>query len=186
MKYKFRKALSPRALRAQKVDLIKKDLATAKSIILFASSKVPHLELEGLRHKLEEAQSGAKLRFVKNTLFRVAAKDAGLPEGIYSDEVLKESTAVLFVENEDFITAIKVLKEVFGKNENVSVKIALLDNELYQSAQVMSFASIPSKQELYGKLVGSMKSPIYGLYYALTSDLRKLAFGLQAVSSKLQ
>ena len=50
----------------------------------------------------------------------------------------------------------------------------------------MEFASVPSKQELYTKLVGSMKSPLFRLHNGLTYDMRKLALGLKAISLKNQ
>ncbi|MFA6005877.1 MAG: 50S ribosomal protein L10 [Patescibacteria group bacterium] len=182
MKYKFRIALSPKQLREKSVEEIKKDLAGAKSLFLFSSVQVKHQDFEELRKKL--ATVNAKLKFVKNTLFRVAAKDKKLPENLLVDTVLFEQTAVVFINGEDFIAPIKMFKEAFGKNEAVKVKMAFLDKEVYEASRVLEFATIPSKQELYAKLVGSLKSPIYGLYYALTSDMRKLAYGLKAIADK--
>lgn len=184
MKYKFRISLTPKQLREKSVQEIKKDLDSAKSLILFSSTFVKHQDFEALRNKLRTVN--AKLKFVKNTLFRVAAKDKKIPDGLLADAVLFEQTAVIFINSEDFVAPIKLFKEALGKNENVKVKMAFLDSELYDSNKVMEFASVPSKQELYAKLVGSMKSPLYRLHNALTSDMRKLAVGLQAISLKNQ
>ncbi len=183
MKHKFRLNYSPKQLRNLKVEEIKKELSTAKSLVLFTTDQVPHQDLENLRKKLVEVH--ASLRFVKNTLFRVAAAEMKLPESLYADTILTGSTAVMFIQDEDFVAALKVLKEVFGKNENVKIKIGFIDNDLYDSSKVLEFARIPTKTELYTKLVGSLQSPVYGLYNALTSDLRKLAYALQAISSKI-
>lgn len=183
MKLKFRTQYAPRELRAQKVEELKKALSTAKSIVLFSTERVPHIEFETFRKKL--ASVGTHLHFVKNTLFRVAAREAKLNEALFEDAILQGSTAVLFIESEDFVMPIKIFKEAFGKNENVKIKIGFIDSTIYESGKVLAFASIPSKQELYTKLVGSMSSPLYGLYYALTSDLRKLAIGLHAISLKM-
>lgn len=182
MKYKFRVALTPKQLREKSVQEIKKDLESAKSLILFSSTFVKHQDFEALRNKLRPLN--AKLKFVKNTLFRVAAKDKGIPEALLADKVLFEQTAVIFVNSEDFIAPIKLFKEALGKNENVKVKMAFLDTEVYDSSKVLEFASIPSKQELYAKLVGSMKSPLYRLHNALTYDMRRLAMGLKAIADK--
>ena len=130
MKYKFRLAFTPKQLREQSVAEIKKDLSESKSLILFSTTFVKHQDFEVLRKKLATAH--AKLKFVKNTLFRVAAKDQKLPANLLTDTILFEQTAVIFVKDEDFITPIKMFKEAFGKVETVKVKMAFLDKELYE------------------------------------------------------
>lgn len=181
MKYKFRKEYSSRELKKQIITGLEKELKTAKSIILFRSEKVTHQEFETLRKKLKTTSS--KLQFVKNTLFRVVAKKLGLPEKLSLDEIIKGPTALISVQSEDFVAPIKLLKEQFAKNENVTIKIALLDSDIYESTKVMEFANIPSKQELYTKLVGSLKSPLYKLSYALNYNVQKLVIAIKGIAS---
>lgn len=183
MKYKFRAKFSTKELKKTEVAELTKLLTASKSLILFFGAAVKHQELETLRAKLTPAH--AQLRFVKNTLFRVAAKAAKLPESLSSEEVLKEATAVVFINSDDFVTPIKILKEALGKNETVRMKIGFLDTEVYEGAKVLTFASIPSKEQLIAKMVGSLKSPLYRLHNALSYDMRKLAMGLSERAKKL-
>lgn len=182
MKYKFRAKFSTKELKKTEVAELTQLLTGSTSLILFFGAAVKHQELEALRAKLTPAK--AQLRFVKNTLFRVAAKAAKLPESLSSDEVLREATAVVFINSDDFVTPIKILKEALGKNETVRMKIGFLDTEVYEGAKVLTFASIPSKEQLIAKMVGSLKSPLYRLHNALSYDIRRLAMGLQQVASK--
>lgn len=183
MKYKYRKNLTQKELKKTEIEKLTQLLLASKSIVLFFGAAVPHLELEALRAKLSPV--GAHLRFLKNTLFKVAAKAAKLPDALIADSVLKEATAAMFINGDDFIAPIKVLKEVLGKNETVKMKIGFLDSDVYEGAKVYSFANIPSKEELIGKLVGSLKAPQYRLHNALSYNIRALAMGLSERAKKV-
>lgn len=182
MKLKFRTKLTSKELKQHSVDTLKKELSEAKSILLFSSSDVTHKTFEELRQKLEETQ--AKLRFVKNTLFKVAAKELKLPESLYTQEVITGPTSVIYILTDDFISVIKALDTQFKGQKNVQVKIAFLAQEIYNQAQVLEFAKIPSIAELQAKLVGMLNSPIQKLHYSLSYDLGKLVRSLSAIAKK--
>ena len=182
MKFKFRNKLSPKALRQEKVEAIKSELKSAKSLVLFSSVNVTHKAFEDFRKKLEKIN--AKLRFVKNTLYRVAAVELKLPETLFSEEVLLGPTAAIYILNDDFISPIKLLNEEFGKEQKVKVKIALLDKDIYESAKVLEFAKIPSVDELRAKLVGTLNNPIQKLYYGLSDSIGKLVRSLNQIAAK--
>ena len=180
MKLKFRARNTPKELRDIAVQNIKTRLQEAKSVVLFSSQFVTHQDFETLRKELVKTQ--AKLEFVKNTLFRVACKELSLPETLYTDEIMFGPSGAVFITTDDFVGAIKVLKAQFGKNENVKVKVGLLDSEVYEASKVLEFANIPSIEQLHAKLVGSLVGPLYGLHYALSSDMNKLVRGLSEVA----
>jgi len=78
MKLKFRTKLTNKELKKQTVEAIKKELSEAKSLIIFSSSHITHKSFEEFRVQL--AGINVKLRFVKNTLFKVAASELKLPK----------------------------------------------------------------------------------------------------------
>lgn len=182
MKLKFRNQLSQKQLRQKQVEALKLELSQAKSIILFSSEAITHKAFEEFRVKL--AEINAKLRFVKNTLFKVAAKELKLPEALYEQAIITGPTSAIYILTDDFISATKVLKEQFGSQKSVQVKIAFLDKELYNKAQVLEFAGIPSVLELQSKLVGLLNSPIQKLHYSLTYNLGNLVRSLNAIIQK--
>lgn len=182
MKQKFRNKLTQKELRNQKVEELKKELTDAKSLILFSSENISHRDFEEFRLKL--AQVKAKLRFVKNTLFKVACESLDLPSELYKQEILTGPTAAIYILSEDFLGVAKALNDQFGKQEGVSVKVGFLDKELYNKSQVIEFAHIPSSQDLKTMLVSRLNSPIQKLHYSLTYDLGKLVRSIKAISEK--
>ncbi len=182
MKYKFRIKHSPKELREQRVDSLKKELSEAKSFVLFSSSNVTHQQFEELRTKLTETDT--KLRFVKNTLFRISAESLKFPKELYAEDILQGPTAAILVMGDDFVASLKALKAVFGQTETVKVKIGFLDQAVYGGSQVLEFAKIPSPEELRAKLVGMIKSPLYGLHRALSYDTQRLAVVLTKIGEK--
>lgn len=182
MKLKFRQKLSSKELRQQTVEQLKKELTEAKSLILFSSQLIKHQAFEDFRKKLDAAQ--AKLHFVKNTLFKVAARELKLPEALYADLVLTGPTAAIYILGDDYIAVIKAFAAAFGDQEGVQVKIAFLDKEIYGKDQVLQFSRIPSVAELQAKLVSLINNPIQKFYYSLTYDLGKLVRSLGQIAQK--
>ena len=182
MKQKFRDKLTQKELRTAKVEELQQELKNAKSIILFSSRTVSHKSFEEFRVKLTEVD--AKLRFVKNTLFKVACESLNMPKELYTDEILTGPTAAIYILADDFLATTKALHEQFGKQKEVSVKIGLLDKEVYNKVQILQFASIPSANELKTMLVTRLNSPIQKLHYSLTYNLGKLVRSLKAISRK--
>lgn len=183
MKEKFRKLHSPKELRQKRVEALFEEIKQAHALILFTSSFITHQQFETLRIQLEP--HNASVRFVKNTLFKVAAKQAKLPDDIYKDEILFEQTGIIIVRSDDAVEPIKLFVKLFKEQaEQIRFKIAWVDEVVYDEKQVKVFATIPSKPELHARLVSSVVSPLYRLHRSLTSDLYKLAMALQQISLK--
>lgn len=180
MKLKFRTKLSSKELKTQAVEALKKELSEAKSLIVFSSLSVTHKAFEEFRQKLSEAD--AKLRFVKNTLFKVAAQELKLPESLYQAEIITGPTSVIYILSDDFIGVIKALNLQFANQKEVQVKIALLDKEIYSNSQVMEFGKIPSIKELQTKLVLTVNNPIQHFYNHLNDQVAKLVRSLHSVA----
>lgn len=180
MKLKFRLQHIPRELRTKRVQSIDSDLEDAKSVVLFKSMGVPHVMFEELRVKL--AEHNAKLRFLKNTLFKIAAKGKKLPEGLYTDQVLFGPTGAIIIYNEDFIPALKIFVETFKDDERIEFKVGYIEETLYEGTKIMTFATIPSRDQLITQLVWLLKNPLQRLHRVLTYDTTRLARGLQKIA----
>ena len=110
-----------------------------------------------LRAKLREA--GVHYTVVKNNLTRFAAKEVGLDA---LDEILHGPTAIA-TSDTDVIAPAKVLVEFAKENEALEIKSGFVDGKVVSIEEVMTYASIPSKEVLISKMLGSLQSPISAL-----------------------
>ena len=121
-----------------------------------------------LRKALREA--GVKYVVMKNTLTGRACEMCG-----YGDmkQYLNGMTAIAISNPTDPIAPAKILKEYAEKVESFQILAGYCDGEVLDAAGVNSLAEIPSKETLIAKFLGSIKSPIYNLAYALQAIIDK-------------
>ena len=62
----------------------------------------------------------------------------------------------------------------------------MLDKNLYNSEKVVQIAQLPSREELLGKIIGSMKSPMSKFVYALKYNTNKFVYILNAKSKEVK
>jgi large subunit ribosomal protein L10 len=133
-----------------------------------------------LRGKLRE--SDATFRVVKNTLTERAA-DAADAEALKS--ILEGPTALTFVRG-DAAAAAKAIAD-FQKatgGDLLPFKGGLMEGEAVDAAQISAISKLPSRQVLYGQLVGLVASPITGLARSLNQLVGGLALALGGVLEK--
>jgi large subunit ribosomal protein L10 len=133
-----------------------------------------------LRGKLRETD--ATFRVVKNTLTERAADQADA-EALKS--LLEGPTALTFVRG-DAAAAAKVIAD-FQKStggELLPFKGGLMDGGALDAAQITAISKLPSRQVLYGQLVGIVASPITGLARSLNGLVSGLAIALGGVLDK--
>ena len=71
------------------------------------------------------------------------------------------------------------------KDSSLSFKLSLLDNSIYDAEKTAQIAQLPSKDELLGKIIGSMKSPISKFVYTLKFNTNKFVYILRAKSKEV-
>lgn len=120
-----------------------------------------------MRKALREA--GVSYMVQKNTLTGRACDIVGFGE---MKPYLSGMTAIA-VSEKDEIAAAKVLKQYDDKVESFKILAGYIDGKVVDAETVLKLADIPSKEVLVGKFLGSIKSPVY-----------KLAYALQAVADK--
>src|SRR5699024_5343554 len=96
----------------------------------------------------------ATYRVSKNTLTKIAAKEAGV-EGI--DELLSGPTAIAFIEG-DAVNVAKGLRDVAKDNPALGIKGGVLDGKVLTIDEVKKLADLESREVLLGKLAGGLKS----------------------------
>jgi len=144
----------------------------------FARLSVP--ETEELRGNL--AKENAEFHIVKNSLFRHAAKVREFPE---LDEHLNGPTAIV-VGGENAPSVAKVLTKFFKEKEKVEVKVGVMDKQALSKDEVKALADLPSREELLGKLLGTLLAPASNLARLLNTPGTQLATVLDKRKEQLE
>ncbi|NLK38971.1 MAG: 50S ribosomal protein L10 [Clostridiales bacterium] len=114
-------------------------------------------------------KAGVEYAVVKNTLTKRACDEVGLSE---MSQYLKGMTA-LAISKDDPVAPAKILKEYSEKVPTFEIKSGFLDGAVIDVTSVMNLASIPSKETLIAKMMGSLQSSLYGLCYVLQAKIDK-------------
>ncbi|MBO5203198.1 MAG: 50S ribosomal protein L10 [Clostridia bacterium] len=120
-----------------------------------------------MRKALREA--GVNYMVMKNSLTGRACDEVGLSD---MKQYLTGMTAIA-IGTDNAVAPAKVLKEYAEKIESFQILAGYLDGKVVDVDTVKQLAEIPSKEVLIAKLLGSIKSPIYGLAYALQAVVDK-------------
>lgn len=107
-----------------------------------------------LRKQLREA--GVTYKVYKNTMIRFAAKGTEF-EPLFAH---LEGPTALAVSKEDAAAPAKILAGFAKKAEKLEIKGGVVEGTYYDAKGMQIIATIPSREELLGKLLGSIQSPI--------------------------
>lgn len=153
----------------------------AKSIVFAGFNALGVKDNEMLRSKLREENS--EYYVAKKTLLNLALQENKVEVNIND---LEGKVAAVF-SYEDEIASAKILGD-FLKNKEKAGKVVflggILDGKFLNRAEVEALSKLPTKQELYAKLVGSLNSPISGFVNVMAGNLRSLVNVLKAVAEK--
>ena len=116
-----------------------------------------------LRTKLREAD--ATFRVVKNTLSERAADEVGADA---LKELLQGPTAMTFVRG-DAAAAAKALRDFHRATQLLEFKGGWMNGAPLTGDEIQAIAQLPSREVLYGRLVGMVASPLTGLATALNN-----------------
>jgi large subunit ribosomal protein L10 len=135
--------------------------------------------LTELRKRLKKA--GSEVHIVKNSIFRIAAKEAGVGE---LNGALAGQLAVVTGQR-DISTAAKVVKTFGSEFDKLKVHFGYLNNQRLEQPELMQLADLPSMEVLRGKLLGLFNAPATKLAVLLNTPASQLARVLAARKDKL-
>ena len=165
-------------LKKEKVTQLSKKIKEAKTIVFADYTKLSAEQMNKLRRKVKEA--GGELVIAKNTLLARALKstDYRLPttaeDGSQSTvDLLAGPTASLFA-YADEIAPVKVVCEVAKTQGAPKFKFGFFGKNLLDAEAVENLSKIPSQEILYSQLVETLASPLNGLAFVLSSNIRNL------------
>ena len=125
--------------------------------------------------------SGAEIHVVKNSIFRIAAKEAGLADlaGLLAGQV------AIVTGKRDISNAAKILKAFLAEFDRPKIKFGYLNNQRLENADIMLLADLPSIEVLRGKLLGLLQTPASALVRLLSTPATQLAQVLKAKAEKV-
>ena len=143
--------LMARPDKAAAVAELTEDFRTANATVLTEYRGLTVTAMKQLRRAL-----GAETKYsvVKNTLTKIAAKDAGVD---ISDDLLVGPSAVAFIKG-DPITAAKSLRDFQKENPFLIIKGGIYEGKSVTPAELMELANLESREVLLAKLAGAMKA----------------------------
>jgi large subunit ribosomal protein L10 len=131
-----------------------------------------------LRKRLNKA--GAEMHVVKNSIFRIAAKEAGLAD---LTGTLAGQLAVV-TGRKDVSSAAKVLKTFSSEFEKPKLKFGYLNSQRLETKELLTLADLPSIEVLRAKLLGLLNTPATTLVRLLNTPATQLARVLKAKAEK--
>ncbi len=171
--------------KQQKQDILSslsEKIKKSKSVVFAGFNALGVKDNEVLRAKLLQEKS--EYYVAKKTLINRAFKDSKI-EGLDTRQFDGKLATIFSYEDE--VAPAKIIGE-FRKDKEKTDKIfflgGILENKLLSKEQVEALSQLPSKTELYAKMVGSLNAPISGLVNALAGNLRNLVGVLKAISEK--
>ncbi|HZI32499.1 MAG TPA: 50S ribosomal protein L10 [Candidatus Binatia bacterium] len=145
-------------------------------VVGYQGLKVAHLS--ELRKRL--TQAGAEIHVVKNTVFNVAAKEAGIGD---LNGSLAGQLAVV-TGQKDISAAAKALKNFGAEFDKLKLKFGYLNNERLEEASIVTLADLPSLEVLRGMLLGLINQPATKLATVISTPAKQLAQVIKAKAEK--
>src|ERR1041385_445565 len=145
-------------------------------VVDYRGLKVGHLT--ELRKRLNKA--GAEVHVVKNSIFRIAAKEAGVVD---MNGGLVGQVAVV-TGQKDVSSAAKVVKTFGSEFDKLKVKFGYLNNQRLADTDLMALADLPSIEVMRSKFLGLLNAPATKLVVLLNTPASQLARVLQAKIEK--
>jgi large subunit ribosomal protein L10 len=131
-----------------------------------------------LRKRL--AKAGAELHVVKNTLFRVAAKESGIAD---LQGALAGQLAVV-TGKKDFAAAAKVLKTYQSEFEKPKLQFGYIGTQALKVDEIRAIADLPPLDQLQGKILGLLQAPAQKLVAVINTPGSQIARVLKAKFEK--
>jgi len=157
---------------------LSEQISSSKVSIFSDYSGTSVAKMQKLRRELREA--GATYKVSKKKLFNLAFKEAG----IEADSIGLEGQIGLTIGQQDEISAAKVLNRFAKENKNFKILRGVLEKKVITDQEVMALATIPSREELLAKLVGSINAPVSGFVNVLAGNIRGLITVLKSIAEK--
>jgi len=167
--------MSTKAFKDEKIAKIKENVDKAQVAIVTEYKGMTVEEITKLRRALQK--DGGDYMVTKNTLAKIALKDT--PYEVLTEK-LTGPIAIAFG-FEDPVSPAKALSKFIKETKKGTVVAAALDGKLLSAEEAKALAEIPSKEEIYAKMLGSINSPASGIVGSINAVMASLTRAVAAV-----
>jgi large subunit ribosomal protein L10 len=144
----------------------------ATSVFVADYSGLSVIQIEALRTDLRKAEgSQSEFRVAKNSVLRLAC-EGGPVEGLKEHFTGTTSIAMSFGEP---VALAKALVDYAKENEAFEIRTGLLDGQVLEPGEISNLATLPSLDELRGKIVGLLQAPAGKLARLLNEPAGQMA-----------
>jgi large subunit ribosomal protein L10 len=144
-------------LKKPVIEEISSAVEGAQSVILVSYSGINVADDTALRKELRE--NGVHYKVYKNTMMNFAFKDTEF-EPLCA---LLEGPNAVAVSKEDATAPARIISKYFKKVPSLKLIGGVVEGKFFDEKEVAALANVPSREELLGKLLGSIQSPISNL-----------------------
>lgn len=167
--------MSTKAFKSEKIDEMKAKFEKAQVAVVTEYKGYSVEEITNLRRSLQK--EGGDYTVTKNTLAKIAIKGT---EFEALAELCKGPVAVAFG-FEDQVSPAKVVSKFIKESKKGEILGAVLEGKLLSVEETKALANLPSKEELYAKMLGSINSPASGIVGAVNAVMASLTRAVAAV-----
>lgn len=159
------------------VQELKDKFAVCSAVVVADYATVNVKEMTALRRQLRKARVNFKV--AKNTLTSIAIK------GTRYESLSQHLVGPVVLAFADGPVDVAKILVKFAKDTNkLKIKAAFFEGQMVGPDKIKEMASLPSRQELYAMLVGSLKAPISNMVFVLSGISRKLVYVLSEIKNK--
>lgn len=148
---------------------LQKLIGDSRSVVFATFNNIKVKAQHELRNGLRDA--GVTFRVVKKTLVSRALGESG-HDGALLEEI-RGNIGIASSLNDEVLPA-KILAKAAKDNGQILLHFGILSGKLIDAAGVKMLSALPSKEELLGKLVGALASPMRGFLNVLQGNQRNL------------
>lgn len=170
--------MATKAFKQEKIEAIKAKVKDAKVAIVTDYKGFSVEEITKLRRELQK--ENADYMVTKNTLAKLAVKGT---EYEVLNEVFKGPVAIAFG-YEDQAAPAKILTKFIKAAKKGEIVAGAIDGQLLSAADAKALADIPSREELYAKMLGCINSPATGIVGSVNAVMSSLVRAIDAVAKQ--
>lgn len=157
------------------------ELKSVNSAILINYSGLDVSMQQELKKRLRDSKS--RMVVVKNTLLKLAGKEAGVSDEMLDDTVLSGQNALVLAEG-DPIAPLQVLSKFAEEFETPQIKVGLVEGSFQNEEALEKLSKLPGKDALIAQALGVIASPTYSIVSVLENNLQQLVLVLDQASKK--
>ena len=170
--------MSTKAFKNEKIEYFKKQFEQAKVAIVTDYRGLSVDEITQLRRALQKENSDFTV--TKNTLCKIASKGTNF-EAIES--LMQGPNAIAFGFGDE-VSAAKVVAKFIKENKKGEIIGGVMEGNLLNADEAKKLANMPSREELYAKMLGSINSPASGIVYGVNGVMSALVRAIVAVAKQ--